>query len=179
MLFIRYSNVDLLRSRFTDLNCDKKGTKFGDKNGDKKYCDKIKDSILKVIEQWINLHPEDWTQIKNKKCRQLIRFVFSKVFRFWLADTSTDSDLSIFEKLIRKTLAFCKEERPFTSSLESLTKENLRMAKDIRRAEKLQETKEMFWLVDNIFSFDQWEMTKLELYKVIGNGTQSTCWRHW
>lgn len=54
--------------------------------------------------------------------------------------------VNVLKNLLRKTLAFCKEERPFTSSLESLTKENLRMAKDIRRAEKLQETKERFWI---------------------------------
>ena len=92
LLFIRYSNVNLLRSRFAELNSDQKEAKFGDKNGDKKICDKIKDSILKVIEQWINLHPEDWTQIKNKKCRQLIRHSFKKYcesdcircHQFWL-----------------------------------------------------------------------------------------------
>ena len=141
LLFIRYSNVNLLRSRFAELNSDQKEAKFGDKNGDKKFCDKIKDSILKVIEQWINLHPEDWTQIKNKKCRQLIRHSFKKNVNL-IAQDVTNSDWGISWKLTeRKTLAFCKEERPFASSLESLTKENLRMAKDIRRAEKLQETK--------------------------------------
>ena len=76
--------MNLLRSRFAELNSDEQA-KFGDKNGDKKFCDKIKDSILKVIEQWINLHPEDWTQIKNKKCRQLIRLVFKKyLYSDWL-----------------------------------------------------------------------------------------------
>ena len=76
--------MNLLRSRFAELNSDEQA-KFGDKTGDKKFCDKIKDSILKVIEQWINLHPEDWTQIKNKKCRQLIRLVFKKyLYSDWL-----------------------------------------------------------------------------------------------
>ena len=43
-----------------------------------------KASILRAVEEWINRHPEDWTQIKNKKCRQLIKRSLAVSFRNFL-----------------------------------------------------------------------------------------------
>ena len=99
LLFIRYDNVDRIRTKSLPVS-DRQ---------------KVKNSILIVIEEWTRKHPEDWTQIKNKKCRQIIR----------------------------KTLAFCKRTRPESRQLEQCAKANLQLAKQIRQAEKADENKSL------------------------------------
>ena len=57
LLFLRYQNLSLIKTQtFTPAD----------------YA-AVRSSILYVVEQWIKLHPEDWTQIKNKKCRQIVK----------------------------------------------------------------------------------------------------------
>ena len=57
LLFLRYQNLSLIRTQ----------------NVVPSDYAKVRASILNVVEQWIKLHPEDWTQIKNKKCRQIVK----------------------------------------------------------------------------------------------------------
>ena len=57
LLFLRYHNLALIKTQ-TITRAE--------------YAS-VRASILYVVEQWINLHPEDWTQIKNKKCRQIVK----------------------------------------------------------------------------------------------------------
>ena len=33
----------------------------------------VQKSILNMIELWMDLHPEDWLDLRNKKCRQLVK----------------------------------------------------------------------------------------------------------
>ena len=99
LLFLRFDNVDRIRTKSLPVS-DRK---------------KVKESILLIIEQWMKRHPEDWSQIKNKKCRQIIR----------------------------KTLCFCKRTRPESRQLEQCAKTNLQLAKQIRQAEKSEENKSL------------------------------------
>ncbi|CAG5083876.1 Oidioi.mRNA.OKI2018_I69.PAR.g10489.t1.cds [Oikopleura dioica] len=63
--------------------------------------------------EWLARHPEDWNQIKNKRCRVLIK----------------------------KTKEFCKANRPHAAELEAAVKTMLQVAKDIRKKGKIDELK--------------------------------------
>ena len=109
LLFLRYHNFALIKTQTISRA---------------EYV-KVKASILYVVEQWIKLHPEDWTQIKNKKCRQIVKKTLA------VSNIRPTCGSNLFK--------FCKRTRPESRSLEQQTKANLQRAKELRQAEKAEE----------------------------------------
>jgi len=99
MLFLRYNHLDREK-----LQKSYESRKLPDNVA-------IKESILLAVMEWLARHPEDWNQIKNKRCRVLIK----------------------------KTKEFCKANRPHAAELETAVKTMLQVAKEIRKKGKIDE----------------------------------------